>query len=208
MADIALVVEPRNEQGSRASRRLRAAGQIPAIVYGHGEQPISVTVDQRALRQAFSTAAGENVLFDLQMGAERHLAMARDLQRHPIRRTISHVDFLVVNRDEVVSAEVPLNLVGEALGVTRAGGNVDQAIFSLHVKAKPSDIPAHVEVDITDLALGHAIRVGDVVVPRGVTVDMDPETTVVIGIAPRGTTGHEAAGEGVSEGEPAPAGGN
>ena len=189
MADIALEAEPRNDQGSSASRRLRTSGRIPAVVYGHGERPISVSIDGRALRQAFASDAGENVLFDLQIGKERHLAIARELQRHPVRRTISHVDFLVVNRDEVVPAEVPVVLIGEALTVTRAGGNVEQALFSLHVKARPADIPAHLEVDITDLELGHSIRVGEVHVPFGVTVELDPETPVVIGNAPRGTTG-------------------
>lgn len=187
MADIALVVEPRNEQGSSASRRLRTSGRIPAVVYGHGEKPISVSVDSRALRQAFASDAGENVLFDLKIGKEKHLAMARDLQRHPVRRTISHVDFLVVNRDEVVTAEVPIVLIGEALTVTRAGGNVEQGLFTLPVKAKPADIPAHLEVDITDLELGHSIRVSEVAIPAGVSVDLDPETAVVIGIAPRGS---------------------
>lgn len=195
MADIALVAEPRIDQGSSASRRLRADGRIPAVIYGHGETPMSVSVDSRALRQAFSTDAGENVLFDLKIGKERHLAMARDLQRHPIRRTIAHVDFLVVNRDEVVTAEVPLVLIGEALQVTRAGGNVDQALFTLHVKAKPADIPAHLELDITSLELGHAIRVSEVAIPKGVTIDIDPETTIVTGIAPRGATVAEESAE-------------
>ncbi len=203
MADIALVAEQRNEQGSSASRRLRASGRIPAVVYGHGEQPIAISVDSRALRQAFATDAGENVLFDLKIGKEKHLAMARDLQRHPIRRTIAHVDFLVVNRDEVVSAEVPLVLVGEALNVTRAGGNVDQALFTLHVKAKPADIPAHLEIDISHLELGHAIRVSEIAVPAGVIFDVDPETTVATAIAPRGTIEAETPGETPAAEEPA-----
>lgn len=203
MADIALTAEQRNDQGSSASRRLRAAGRVPAVVYGHGEQPIAISVDSRALRQAFATDAGENVLFDLKIGKEKHLAMARDLQRHPIRRTIAHVDFLVVNRDEVVTAEVPVILVGEALQVTRAGGNVDQALFTLHVKAKPADIPAHLEVDISHLELGHAIRVSEIAIPARVALDVDPETTVATGIAPRGATDVESAGESAVAEEPA-----
>lgn len=191
MADIALDAEPRKDQGSSASRRLRSTGRVPGVVYGHGEKPIAVSVDGRALRQAFSTAAGENVLFDLAIGKEKHLAMARDLQRHPVRRTISHVDFLVVNRNEVVTAEVPLTLIGEALAVTRPGGNVEQALFTLHVKARPADIPASIEFDITELELGHSIRVSDLTVPKGVTIELDPETPVVVAIAPRGTVSAE-----------------
>ena len=203
MADIALVAEQRNDQGSSASRRLRASGRIPGVVYGHGERPIAISVDGRALRQAFATDAGENVLFDLKIGKEKHLAMARDLQRHPVRRTIAHVDFLVVNRDEVVSAEVPLVLIGEALQVTRAGGNVDQALFTLHVKAKPADIPAHLEIDISDLQLGHAIRVSEIAIPASVMIDVDPETTVVTGIAHRGTVEVEPTAEAEAAEEPA-----
>jgi large subunit ribosomal protein L25 len=195
MADIALIAEPRTEQGSSASRRLRHAGRIPAVVYGHGAEPIPVSVDSRALRQVFNTAAGENVLLDLSIGTERHLAMARDLQRHPVRRTISHVDFLVVNRDEVVSAEVPVVLLGEALHVTRGGGTVDQTTFTLPVKAKPSDIPSHVEIDITDLELGHAIRAADVSVPAGVIIELEPETVLVTGIAGRGAVTQDEAAE-------------
>ena len=188
MADIALEAEPRTENGSSASRRLRAAGRVPGVVYGHGETPLPISVDARALRQAFATGAGENVLFSLTIGKDRRLAMARELQRHPIRHTVSHVDFLVVRRDEVVAAEGPLVLVGEALAVTRAGGNVDQALFALHVKARPADIPAHFEIDISSLDFERPIRVSDLEIPRGVTVDLDVETTIVTGIAARGTT--------------------
>lgn len=194
MADIALEAEPRTEQGSSAARRLRAAGRVPAVIYGHGASPLPISVDARALRQAFTTESGENALINLSLGADRHLAMARELQRHPVRHTISHVDFLVVRRDEVVTAEVPLVLVGEALTVTRGGGTVDQAQFTVHVKARPSEIPAHLEVDISELGFEVPIRVSDLNVPRGVTVDLDPETTLVTGIAPRGTTTSALAG--------------
>ena len=198
MADIALAAEKRDENGSGAARRLRAAGRIPAVVYGHGDVPVSISVDARSLRTAFSTAAGENVLLNLDVAGESHLAMARELQRHPVRRTIAHVDFQVVRRDEVVTAEVPLNVVGEALQVTRPGGNVEQALFTLHVHAKPADIPAGIEVDITDLELGQSIRVSELVIPRGVTIDIDPETPVIVAIAPRGLTAGEEAEEGAA----------
>ncbi len=210
MADIALIAEPRPDQGSSSSRRLRTSGRIPAVVYGHGAEPISVSVDGRSLRQAFATSAGENVLFDLTIGSERHLALARDLQRHPVRRTISHVDFLVVNRDEVVSAEVPLMLIGEALSVTRAGGTVDQTTFTLPVRAKPADIPAHIEIDITDLELGHAIRVSDIAGLTGVTFELDLETALVTGIAARVASvavEEEVAAEGATS-DATPAAGN
>jgi large subunit ribosomal protein L25 len=203
MADIALLVEPRPERGSAASKRLRALGRIPAVIYGHGDDPVAVSVDGRDLRAALSSASGENALFNLELGSTRHLAIAREFQRHPVRHTVAHIDFQVVSRDELVHADVPIQLTGEALGVTRGGGNVEHALFSLHVMAKPAEIPPYLEVDITDLQLGASIRLLDIELPSGVTTEVDPETAVVIGQVPRGLEieGGEA-GE-VPIGEPA-----
>ena len=110
MAEITLVAEPGRTTGSSESRRLRAAGRIPAVVYGHGMEGLSVSVDGRELRHALSGDAGTNQLLELKIGSDSHLAMARVLQRHPVRHTVMHVDFQVVSRDEVISAEVPLVL--------------------------------------------------------------------------------------------------
>jgi len=148
MPDIALLLEPRAERGSASARRLRAAGRVPGVLYGHGDEPIAVSVDARVLRSALMAVRGAP-LFDVEIGDERHLAITREIQRHPVRQTVAHVDFQVVSRDEVVPAEVAIVLVGEALNVTRAGGNVDHALLSLHVRAKPADIPESIEVDNT-----------------------------------------------------------
>jgi len=200
-AEIALVAEVRSEQGSAASRRLRATGRVPGVLYGHGTDPVALSVDARELRAGLSSASGENALFQLEVGGKRHLAIPRHLQRHPVRRTVSHVDFQVVGRDELVPAEVPLHLVGEALEVGRAGGTVEHLITTLSVRARPSDIPSSIEVDVTGLELGAAIRVGDLSIPEGVTVEADPETAVVVAIALRGEGGPEEVGaEPVTEG--------
>jgi len=192
MAEITLVADVREERGSSASRRLLHAGRIPGVIYGHGDSPVAVAVDARALRSALSTDAGVNVLLDLDVEGAHHLAIARELQRHPVRQTVSHVDFQVVSRDEVVTADVSVNLVGEALGVTRQGGSVEHLLLSLQIKAKPADIPSHIEVDITELAIGDTITVGDIVLPSGVSSDSDPETAVVVAQAPKSS---EASGE-------------
>ncbi|HXZ82366.1 MAG TPA: 50S ribosomal protein L25 [Acidimicrobiales bacterium] len=185
MDEISLVAEPRRDKGSPATRRLRADGRVPGVVYGHGVTPIPVSVDERALRGALSTAAGENALIDLTIGKAHHLALARELQRHPVRQTVAHVDFLVVRRDEIVAAEVPVALVGEALAVTRAGGTVEHLLLSVGVRAKPADIPRAFEVDISELDIGDAIRLSSVLIPPGVTLEADPETPVVVGHAAR-----------------------
>lgn len=187
MAEISLVAEVREVHGSASSRRLRTAGRIPGVLYGHGAAPVAVSVDARALRSGLSSAAGANALFELEVGGVRHLAIPRQLQRHPVRRTVSHVDFQVVRRDELVSAEVPLVLVGEALSVHRAGGTVEHLLVSLPVKAKPGDIPTSIEIDLSGLELGDSVRVGDLTIPEGVTVEADPSTAVVVALALRGS---------------------
>ncbi len=181
MAEITLVAEPGRATGSSESRRLRAAGRIPAVVYGHGMDGISVSVDGRELRHALSGEAGTNQLLELQIGSDSHLALARVLQRHPVRHTVMHVDFQVVRRDEVISAEVPVVLTGEAKNVEREDGVVEQPLTSIAVNATPSRIPPHIEVDISELSVGEGIRVGDLKLPSGVSTDLPEDEIVVIG---------------------------
>jgi large subunit ribosomal protein L25 len=185
MADITLVADPTRPSGSRESGRLRAAGRIPAVVYGHGIDPISVSVDARDLRHALGGEAGSRALLRLVIGDGEHLAMARQLQRHPVRRTVIHVDFQVVSRDEVISAEVPILLVGEAVAVNKNDGTVDQEMTVVSVKAKPADLPPNLEVDISDLEIGDSIRAGDIELPPGVELDEDGDSPVVVAHAPR-----------------------
>ncbi len=151
--------------GSAESRRLRAAGRIPAVVYGHGVDGISVSVDGRELRHALSGDAGLNQLLSLTVGSDTHLAMARSLQRHPVRHTVLHVDFQIVRRDEVISAEVPVIISGESKAVEQENGIVEQLLTSLTVNATPGLIPSNIEVDISELAIGEGIRVGDLGCP-------------------------------------------
>jgi large subunit ribosomal protein L25 len=198
MAEITLVAEVRNERGSRASRRLLADGRIPGVVYGHGDEPVAIAVNARALRAALSTEAGVNALLDLDVAGDRHLAIARELQRHPVRQTVSHVDFQVVRRDEVVAVEVAVNLVGDPLDVTRAGGAVEHLVLATQVRAKPADIPSAIEVDVSGMVIGDTITLGDLVVPRGVTIEGDPETAVVVAHPPKVQSGDEAGGEAAS----------
>ncbi len=180
MAEITLVAEPGRATGSSESRRLRAAGRIPAVVYGHGMEGISISVDGRELRHALSGESGTNQLLELKVGSDRHLAMARVLQRHPVRNTVVHVDFQVVRRDEVISAEVPIVLVGEAKAVAQEQGLVEQPLNALTVRATPGRIPNSIDIDISDLKVGEGIRVGDLKLPSGVTTDVPEDEIVVI----------------------------
>ena len=185
MAEITLKVEPGRPLGTRPSGRLRAVGKIPGVVYGHGMEPIPVAVGARDLRAALTTESGLNALLSLKMGKDTHLAIAKELQRHPVRQTVTHVDFQVVRRDEIVTAEVRIALVGESEAVHRAEGTIDQEMLSLQIKAKPGDVPAVLEVDVSAMEIGDSLRVSDVKLPEGVTTDADPEAPVVIAHPPR-----------------------
>ncbi|MHB1987723.1 MAG: 50S ribosomal protein L25 [Acidimicrobiales bacterium] len=203
MAEIQLVAEPGRQHGSSASRRLRHDGRIPAVVYGHGIDPIPVSVDARDLRVALNGEAGSRALLELHIGSDQHLAVARQLQRHPVRHTVTHIDFQVVSRDEIISADVPISLVGEALAVHRANGTVAQELVSLLVKARPASLPPHIEVDISELEIGDTIRVADIELPAGVETEADPEQPIVSGQPPQVTALPEE-GEAAAAGEGAP----
>ncbi|MDP9453011.1 MAG: 50S ribosomal protein L25 [Actinomycetota bacterium] len=180
MAEVALRAEVGRSLGSRGSRRLRAEGKIPAVVYGHGIEPVAVAVQRRDLRAALTTEAGMNALIDLEVDGRQHLTIVRDLQRDPIRNRVTHVDFILVNRDEVMTVEVPVEVTGSAEEVRRESGTVDQVMFSLTVSATPGNIPNEFVVDVTGMAVGDTVRVGDLRMPSGVTTEVDPEEPVVV----------------------------
>jgi large subunit ribosomal protein L25 len=159
-----------------------------------------VTVPARELTHIL--AHGVNTLITLKLDGADQLALARQVQRHPTRGELVHVDFVRVSTDVAIAAEVAVHLLGEAAGV-RDGGLLDQSVFTLTVEAKPQDIPGQVEVDISALNIGDQLRVADLPLPAGVTTAVDPETLVAQVVAPRGAAleGEEGVeGEGV-EGE-------
>ncbi len=169
--------------GSRSSTRMRTDGHVPAVVYGLGRDSVAVSVPWPDLRRALTTEAGMNALITLDVDGQKDLAIIKDLQRHPIRRNVLHVDFLRVDPDAAVAVEVPLTLVGEAKKVEGRRGIVDQPLKTLTVKAKPTDIPS--QIDITDLDIGDSITVGMITMPAGVTTDVDDAVQLVLGLATR-----------------------
>ena len=193
--------------GSRSSTRLRTDGLVPAVVYGLGRDAIAVSVPWPDLRRALTTEAGLNALITLDVDGQKDLAIIKDLQRHPVRRNVLHIDFLRVDPDAPVAIEVPLILVGEAKLVEARKGIVDQPLKSLTVKAKPADIPSQIEIDITNLDIGVAITVETLTMPAGVTTDIDDSIQLVLGLATRFSAEDGAeAGEGDEGGEAAAAG--
>ena len=201
MSESTLVAETGRPTGSRASGRLRAAGKIPGVLYGHGLAPVPLSVDRRELRHALSGPAGVNAVVQLRVGADTHPTVVKDLQRDPVRRTVTHIDFIVVRMDEEITVEVPIILEGEARRVLSDGGVIEHSLQSLSVVTTPADIPTHITVDISGLAVGDVVRVGDLALPRGVTIVVDPDTPVVVAAGAPAEPEPEVEGEGEGEGE-------
>ena len=200
-----LSAETGREEGTRASRRLRREGRVPAVVYGLEAEPVAVSVAWPDLRAVLTTDAGLNALITLGIDGAEQLSIVKDLQRHPVRRDVVHVDFLRVTVDQEIEVEVPLTLIGEAVEVTRANGMVDQTLYALTVSAKPADVPDEIEVDISELTLGDSVRVADIALPAGATTSVDPEEAVATSLITRSTLEAMAAAEAAeaeAEGEP------
>ena len=179
MSKVTLNASTSREKGSSNSRRLRSAGSIPGVVYGPGVSPLPISVDAKSFRTAVSGDQGLNSMIELDADGKKFLVMAREIQRHPVRCTASHIDFQVVDPKSTFIAEVPLHMVGDAVEVRHADWEIDQQMFSLEIKTRPDTIPTHIDVDISDLKVGDSIRVSDIVLTEGVEPAVDHTHSVV-----------------------------
>jgi len=179
MASTVLVANTGRPTGSPAARRMRNDDVIPAVLYGHGMTPLSVAVGRRDLRLALSGAAGSNTVLDLTVDGKVYPAIVKDMQRHPVKRNVTHVDFIQVNLDESITVSVPLRLEGEATAVANGGGLVDPAVDSIEVTTTPRSIPDEFVVDISAMEMDTVIRLGDIPMPAGVTATGEPDSPVV-----------------------------
>ena len=206
-----LEAEKRDGRGKGVARKLRAQGQVPAVLYGHGMDPVSVAVDAKELGHALHTDAGANVLVDLHVGSDKHLVLAREIQRNHLRGELVHVDFLVIRRDEKISFQVPITVEGESPGV-KQGGVVEHHLWELQAESLPGDVPQSIEVDISKMEIGDTFRVADLTALQGVTIITPEEETILSVVTPQvleveeAAEGEEAAAEG-EEGAEAAEGG-
>ena len=205
MPDITLTSEPRAERGSRPSGRIRREGKVPAVVYGLGNDTVAITVPARELQHILSGESGANTLINLAVDGDDTLTLARQIQRHPTRGDLLHVDFIRIRRDVAVSADIPLHLVGEPTGV-KDGGLLEQLVFTITVEAMPGNIPVAIEIDVEELAIGDQKHASDITLPPGVATELDPDTVLAVVAAPRVVT-EEEEGEEVEEGAEAAEGG-
>jgi large subunit ribosomal protein L25 len=206
MSETVLQAEVGRRAGSSDARRLRADGKIPAVVYGHGMDPISVSVDRRELRQALSGGAGMNTILDLTVDGKVYPSLIKDIQRHPVKRSVQHIDFIQVNLNEEVVVSIPIHLEGESKDVSTNGGLVDLAMQELQVRTTPRNIPDSVTIDVSEMTMDTVIRVEDIPLPSGVAAEADADAPVVTVLVMRTTV--EDEGEEAAEAEAAEAGGD
>jgi len=183
MDQITLRAETGRETGTRPSRRLRREDKIPATVYGRGIDAITVAIDRRELYAALTTEAGLNALITLEVGKDEHLSVAREIQRHPVRGEITHLDFVRISMDEAIEAEVAIEFIGTPIGVRDEGGIVETVNTSVMVRALPADIPSSIPAEIGDLDIGDAFPVAMLPEIDRVEYLSDPEmplATIVI----------------------------
>ncbi len=201
MKTIELNVEKRSTIGKNEARRSRMAGQIPAVVYGAGKPNVPIAVNRKALADLFREGAGENAIFLLKLAGSdqsRH-AMIKELQRDPLSRKPLHIDFVRVLMDVKITVKVPIEIAGVARGVKADGGILDVVTREIEIECLPGNIPAHLTVDVSELAIGDAIRVSEIPAVEGVTIVDNPEKVVVHVAHPAREEEPVAAAEGAAE---------
>lgn len=173
-------VELRSKTGKGISRQLRAAEMVPGVVYGKGMDPMAVSIKYRELQAAMAGEGGQNNLITLVGGGslDQSMAIIADLQRDAVKGTYKHVDLHRINMNEKLRVTVPVQLKGTAIGV-KEGGLLDFAHHELHVECLPGNIPDHIEIDVTTLAIAHSIHVNEIALPEGVKILDNPKTPVV-----------------------------
>lgn len=203
MASASLSAELRNDRGKGVARKLRAAGRVPGVVYGHGREPQSLSLVARDLDKLLSQIAAGSTVIELTLGRATTKTLIREIQRHPFKKQVLHIDFMELVAGEKVIVDIPLVFVGVPEGVRLSGALLEQIVHSIEVNVDPSNIPNHIDVDVTNLAMGHSLHVRDLELPEGLEVLTDEDTTICAVIAPRAVVEEKAEGEGeAAVGEP------
>jgi large subunit ribosomal protein L25 len=185
MAIVSFSATPREETGKGAARTLRSNGQVPAVIYGHGRDPLPLSLNARDLDKLLGHIQAESTVIEVTVGGATAKTLIREIQRHPIKRQILHVDFQALVAGEKVIVSIPIVLIGVPEGVRLDGGVLDQTLRELEIEVDPSSIPDRIELDVTNMVIGDSKHVSDLVVPSGVEVQNDADTSVAVVAAPR-----------------------
>jgi len=187
----------RTSRKKGAARKERAAGRIPGVVYGEGQEAVSISVDWREFIRLLHGAGGEHAVVELKMEDapdKAGPAMLREVQHHPLRDDVLHIDFQRIRLDRKITTFVPVHLEGKARGLTE-GGVLDYQLREVEVECLPADVPEYLELDITELEIGHSLHVSDLKAPTNATIVTEPDRAVVTMLAPRVAVEEEEAEE-------------
>jgi large subunit ribosomal protein L25 len=184
MATAQLSASGRNDTGKGVARKLRAAGRIPGVIYGHAREPRSISIETHNFELLLEKVFYRTTVFELDLDGTKSNTLIREIQRHPYKKEILHVDFQELVAGEKVTVSVPLAFIGASIGV-KEGGIIDQIMHDLSIRVDPMAIPNKIEVDVTTLAIGKSIHVSDVKVPDGVEVLDDEDATICTCAAPK-----------------------
>ena len=185
MATATLSASSRAETGKGAARKIRQAGNIPAVIYGHGREPQSLVLNARETERLIKGIAVSSTAIELSIDGKTSRSLIREIQRHPFKRTILHIDFQELVAGETVSVKCPIVYIGTPEGVRLEGGMLDQIMHELHIAVDPSNIPNHIDVDVSAIKLGKSLHVSDLKLPAGIKVLDDAGATVCVVQAPK-----------------------
>lgn len=201
MGHSSLAVELRETRGKGPARRMREAGHIPAVLYGHGNEPTALAVDGAALERVLRiSAAGMNTLIDLKGGVSGKTVLVKELQREPVRGTYVHVDFYAIDVNEKIEVDVPLHFSGNPRGVIE-GGFLEEHVRELKVLCLPDSIPDEIVVDVAEMEIGDAIHVGEIALPEGSELESPPDQLAVAVVATRKAVAEADAAAALEDGE-------
>jgi large subunit ribosomal protein L25 len=202
MASANLSATSRSTTGKGVARKLRAAGRVPAVIYGHARQPQPLALDAHELTILLERVPYQSTVIELAFDGGTARTLIREIQRHPYKKQIVHVDFQELVAGEKVSVKVPLHFTGTPDGVRHGGGILDQIMHELEISVDPSNIPSFINVDVTALTIGHSIHAGEIALPEGVELLSDADATVCVCAAPKVEAEPEAAEAAATPAEP------
>jgi large subunit ribosomal protein L25 len=188
MASASLSATVRADTGKGVARKLRSAGQVPAVIYGHSREAQSLAVPQRELGRLLDRIAAASTVIELTIDGRLSRTLIREIQRHPVKRNILHVDFQELVAGEMISVACPIVYVGVPIGVRASGGVLDQIMHELQIEVDPANLPNHIDIDVSGLDLGNSLHVADLKVPEGVRLTDDPTATVCVVSMPKVST--------------------
>ena len=202
MSTATLSATVRSESGKGAARSLRRAGSVPAVIYGHKREPMSLSVPMRELERLLERVSAETTVVELSIDGKVSRTLIREIQKHPFKKQLVHIDFQELVAGEMITVNIPLVIVGVSVGVRSFAGILDQTMRELEVSVDPASIPNHIDIDVSALNVGDSIHVRDIALPAGVTILTDPDASVVVVAAPKVNATDAAADAAAAAAEP------